>query len=88
MQKISAQASKTEEYRLFQDLELVQRLIHKEIDEKDIEIMSNYASRLEAKIQIIREQKVKAAAFRAKAKWIREGETNTKYFFALEKKEL
>ena len=40
---------------------------------------------IETKINEYFDCQVRAAAFRSKAKWIREGEKNSKYFFALEK---
>ena len=41
---------------------------------------------IKEKIKQLEEEKAKSAAFRARARWIRDGERSTKYFFALEKR--
>ena len=46
---------------------------------KEIEAVKN-------RIKVIEEERSQAAAFRARAKWTREGEKTTKYFFSLEKR--
>ena len=79
-------ANKNKEFGLIKDLELVQHLNLKEEDPDDLQMMMSYESRVKGELQVIREYKVKSAAFRSKAKWIREGEQNTKYFFSLEKR--
>ena len=52
-------------------------------------VPSNYMDAIEMvenRIQELEIQDAAASAFRARAKWVREGEKSTKYFFALEKR--
>ena len=65
--------------------ELQQNLVNAS-SEEEIDATLRATDSLEAELTVIREQKAKAAAFRSKAKWTREGEQNTSYFFSLERR--
>ena len=50
------------------------------------ERLHNVMEEIKCRITELEQIQAQAAAFRARAKWIRDGERNTKYFFTLEKK--
>lgn len=56
--------------------------LEKDLDENNLELLKDKREELEA----IRKKKVEGMIVRSRAKWIQEGETNSKYFSNLEKR--
>ena len=52
----------------------------------NVEKIGNALDEVNSKIAELEMERCRAAAFRARARWVRDGEKNTKYFFALEKR--
>ena len=50
------------------------------------DVLIKEINRINTELEDIEDEEIKSIIFRSKAKWVREGERNSKYFFALEKK--
>ena len=55
-------------------------------ESRDKECIENSYEDIVAKIQQLEEERTQSVIFRSKANWAKDGEKNTKYFFALEKR--
>ena len=78
-----AGASKIEAENLYRTRKL---LTDEVIRNNGHELTNQYLNNINSKIETIEIEQAKAAAFRSRSKWILDGERNTKYFYALEKR--
>ena len=90
MKKFFQQAGKkikTEQCILYENLQEAHVVVSEElIANNGSELTAQYLTEIEARLECIDIELTKSSAFRARAKWLKDGEKNSKYFYALEKR--